>query len=238
MPHRSENIIRWDMAETKDGGPFPAILESDIFINCIYLSLPIPPFISREMLNSAERKMSVVVDVSCDTTNPHNPLPFADKNSTFVVPTFRVDTRCGRVAWCTTDHHLPLVIRLRFVPKMPAPSFSWSPLDPECAMPCHLMSSGVFPFCVRSAGPALDVSTIDHLPTLLPRESSDRFCNDLMPTIRALGDVRPRRCLCVTAHASASASGSLSHYASQLESNPVWARAIKLFNDKTAEMNA
>jgi len=44
------------------------------------------------MLNTPERKLSVVVDVSCDTTNPHNPLPFADKTSNFPVPTFRIAT--------------------------------------------------------------------------------------------------------------------------------------------------
>lgn len=36
------NIIQWDMAETKKGGPFEEIVTSDIFINCIYLSAKIP----------------------------------------------------------------------------------------------------------------------------------------------------------------------------------------------------
>lgn len=146
-----ENIIRWDMAETKAGGPFPQICEADIFINCIYLSKPIPAFVPTEMLNDATRSLGVVVDVSADTTNPHNPLPFANKTTTFPSPTFRVDT---------------------------------------------------------TAGPALDVCTIDHLPTLLPKESSDRFCADLMPTLRALTD---------------------------MNASAVWGRAIKLFDDKTAE---
>lgn len=31
------NILKWDMAETAPGGPFKEVIESDIFINCIYL---------------------------------------------------------------------------------------------------------------------------------------------------------------------------------------------------------
>lgn len=32
------NILKWDMAETAPGGPFKEVIESDIFINCIYLT--------------------------------------------------------------------------------------------------------------------------------------------------------------------------------------------------------
>jgi saccharopine dehydrogenase (NAD+, L-lysine-forming) len=70
-----ENIIKWDLAETKDrNGPYMEIVEADIFVNCIYLSKPIPPFINAEVLASPKRALSVICDVSCDTTNPHNPM--------------------------------------------------------------------------------------------------------------------------------------------------------------------
>lgn len=85
-----ENIIRWDMAETAKGGPFIEIIESDIFVNCIYLSQPIPPFVDAKSLASPSRKLAVVVDVSCDTTNPHNPIPIYTINTTFVKPTVPV----------------------------------------------------------------------------------------------------------------------------------------------------
>ena len=145
------DIVKWDMAETAGGGPFPALLEHDIFINCIYLSKPIPPFISEAMLDSADRRMTVLVDVSCDTTNPHNPLPFCNTATYFSEP-------------C-----------LRLTPK---------------------------------AGPPVDVVAIDHLPTLLPLESSAMFAADLLPTLRNLPS---------------------------LESDPVWARALALFRAKVAE---
>jgi hypothetical protein len=55
------------MAETKKGGPFQEIIDADIFVNCIYLSDPIPPFVNTETLSSPSRNLSVVCDVSADT---------------------------------------------------------------------------------------------------------------------------------------------------------------------------
>ena len=37
-------------------------------------------------------RLSVVVDVSCDTTNPHNPIAIYNINTTFWHPTVHVDT--------------------------------------------------------------------------------------------------------------------------------------------------
>lgn len=50
------------------GGPFKEIVQDvDIFINCIYLSAKIPPFVNAESLSSPDRTLSVVCDVSADT---------------------------------------------------------------------------------------------------------------------------------------------------------------------------
>lgn len=80
------------MAETAKGGPFQEILDVDIFVNCIYLSSQIPPFLTKEQVAGAgkDRRLRVVVDVSCDTTNPYNPLPVYDINTTFSHPTVPV----------------------------------------------------------------------------------------------------------------------------------------------------
>ena len=88
-----DDIYKWDLAETAKGGPFFEILEVDIFVNCIYLSSQIPSFITRETIVAAgqKRRLSVVVDVSCDTTNPFNPIPIYDINTTFSKPTVAVD---------------------------------------------------------------------------------------------------------------------------------------------------
>ena len=123
-----------------------------IFVNCIYLSDPIPPFIDPATLNSDSRTLSVVCDVSCDTTNPHNPIPIYDINTTFDAPTVPVKT---------------------------------------------------------TAGPALSVISIDHLPSLLPREASEAFSDALLPSLKSLKD---------------------------RDSAPVWVGAKKLFDDKVATL--
>ncbi|KAJ3328827.1 Saccharopine dehydrogenase [Blyttiomyces sp. JEL0837] len=149
-----EKIIKWDMAETREGGPFKTILEHEVFVNCIYLSAKIPPFLTHEMVSQTGRTLSVIVDVSCDVTNPNNPIPLYNINTTFD--------------------------------------------NPVLTIPCG------------SAAP-LDIVTIDHLPTLLPRESSEAFCNDLLPTLRTLKDRSASR---------------------------VWGDAEELFRQKLAESHA
>lgn len=88
-----DDIVKWDLAETTKGGPFEEILDVDVFINCIYLTTSIPPFLTRDFIaaKGKERRLSVIVDVSCDTTNPHNPIPVYDINTTFSEPTVPVD---------------------------------------------------------------------------------------------------------------------------------------------------
>jgi saccharopine dehydrogenase (NAD+, L-lysine-forming) len=124
-----DDILKWDLEETKAGGPFKEILDVDIFVNCIYLSSPIPHFITRETIIAAgkQRRLSLIVDVSCDTTNPHNPIPLYDINTTFSDPTVPVE--------------------------------------------------------IGSELPGLSVISIDHLPTLLPREASEQFSADLLPSL-------------------------------------------------------
>lgn len=129
-----ENIIQWDMAETKKGGPFQEIIDADIFVNCIYLSDPIPPFVNTETLSSPSRNLSVVCDVSADTTNPHNPIPIYSITTTFDKPTVPVTLPAG------------------------------------------------------TQGPPLSVISIDHLPSLLPRESSEMFSEALLPSLLQLKD--------------------------------------------------
>ena len=88
-----DDILKWDLAETARGGPFEEILDVDIFVNCIYLSSQIPAFLTTDFIKSrgAGRRLSVVVDVSCDTTNPYNPIPIYRINTTFQQPTVDVE---------------------------------------------------------------------------------------------------------------------------------------------------
>lgn len=148
----TENILKWDMAETAVGGPFDEILESDVFVNCIYLSAKIPHFVDRESLEKPGRKLSVICDVSADTSNPNNPIPVYDITTTFTEPTVPVNVK---------------------------------------------------------SEPPVSVISIDHLPSLLPRESSEAFSKDLLPSLLQLKDWK---------------------------NAPVWSKAEKLFQEKVAEL--
>lgn len=150
------NLLKWDMAETAKGGPFPEIRESDIFINCIYLDKPIPKFVTESFLKEdpSNRKLAIICDVSCDTTNPNNPIPFCNKPTYFDKPTIT----------------------------LPESDFS---------------------------NPSLSYITIDHLPSLLPREASEAFSAALLPSLLEL----PNR-----------------------SSAPVWQKADQLFKDKVATL--
>jgi saccharopine dehydrogenase (NAD+, L-lysine-forming) len=133
------------------GGPFPEIVESDIFINCIYLTSKIPNFVDLQSLDTPDRQLSVVCDVSADTTNPNNPIPIYTVATTFDKPTVPVEVK----------------------------------------------------------GKPLQVISIDHLPSLLPREASEAFSKDLLPYLLQLKDWR---------------------------NHPVWARAEKLMREKISTL--
>ncbi|KAI0160473.1 hypothetical protein GGR57DRAFT_384557 [Xylariaceae sp. FL1272] len=147
-----DQILKWDMAETAKGGPFDEIHESDIFVNCIYLSSKIPHFVNLDSLKGPGRKLTVVCDVSADTTNPNNPIPIYTVATTFKEPTVPVE---------------------------------------------------------GLEGEPLSVISIDHLPSLLPRESSEAFSNDLLPCLLKLND---------------------------WQNDAVWANAKKLFDEKVATL--
>jgi saccharopine dehydrogenase (NAD+, L-lysine-forming) len=154
------NITKWDIQQTSaKPGPYPEIVASDIFVNCIYLSEPIPPFLNTQSLSVPDRKLSVICDVSCDTTNPHNPIPVYTVNTIFTSPTVPVELPSG------------------------------------------------------AGGPPLSVISIDHLPSLLPRESSEAFSRDLLPYLLQLDDWRG-------------------------ESAPAWGGAEQLFKEKVATLPA
>jgi len=142
-------IHRWDVAETAGkSGPFPEILQSDIFANSILL--PPPPsstssqnggitFINDEILQKTkDRNLSVIADLSCDASNPRNPIQLHKYKATtnFVHPTLNI-------------------------------------LPP------------------RGSEPGLELIAIDHLPTLVPYESSKEFGDSIVPYLSELGSSSP-----------------------------------------------
>lgn len=83
-----------------------------IFINCIYLNKPIPKFVTEDFLqdDASRRKLSVVCDVSCDTTNPHNPIPFCNQPSYFDRPTVTLPAFTNPPLSYITIDHLPSLL--------------------------------------------------------------------------------------------------------------------------------
>merc|ERR1711879_893964 len=89
------------------GGPFKHIMDHDIFLNTILLQKKIPPFITKELLKSANSKTSVVVDVSCDPNNPNNPVPIYNEITSLANP---VRPICGGKVDVISIDHLPALI--------------------------------------------------------------------------------------------------------------------------------
>jgi hypothetical protein len=136
---------KWDLAEvTNNPGPYPKIIEHDVFVNCVLLTGKVEPFVTSQMLSAPNCRLSVIVDVSCDTSNPHNPLPMCNVGTTLQNPVL------------VLNNHVSAIV-------------------------------------------------IDHLPTLLPTESSEGFANDLVPHFLTLPD------------------------------GDVWTRALALFQEKSRQ---
>lgn len=146
----SLETVEWDIAETQKGGPFAEILNMDILVNCVFINQDLPPFITKEMLITEERTLSMIVDVSCDPYGSYNPLPIYNECTTF-------------------------------------------------KSPCLSIIQGDKP---------LDMIAIDHLPSLLPKESSEDYGQQLVKHLLTLND----------------------------QSQGVWPKALSLFNEKTAEI--
>jgi saccharopine dehydrogenase (NAD+, L-lysine-forming) len=119
-------VTKWDMAETASGGPFPEILEHDIFLNCI-LARPGTPVFIPASAKAAHRKLSVIGDIACDPDSEFSPIKVYDRVTTWDAPALRVHD-----------------------------------------------------------DPALDVTAIDNLPSMLPAESSDDFASQLLPSLLTL----------------------------------------------------
>ncbi len=98
-----------------------------MFVNCVFVSTRIPPFLTPELL-ARPRRLSIICDVSCDPSGDLNPLPIYNHCTTFADPLQRV---------------------------------------------------------VEGENP-LDLIAIDHLPSLLPKESSEDFSNQLLPHLLKL----------------------------------------------------
>ncbi len=81
-------VTKWDIAETASGGPFPEILEHDLFINCILARPGTPQFVPLAAKHTA-RKLTAIGDVACDPDSDYNPIPIYSEATTWEAPVVR-----------------------------------------------------------------------------------------------------------------------------------------------------
>ena len=121
-------VTKWDMAETASGGPFPEILQHDVFVNAVLAAPGIPVFVPADAPTTPCRTLTAIADVSCDPGSAYNPIPIYDRSTTFNDPIVEI----------------------------------------------------------AAEGAPLAVMAIDHLPSLLPIESSEDFSAQLLPSLMTL----------------------------------------------------
>ncbi|UYV37647.1 saccharopine dehydrogenase [Rhodobacteraceae bacterium D3-12] len=81
-------VTGWDMAETASGGPFPQILEHEIFLNCIFARPGTPVFVPKSAL-TAPRALTAIGDIACDPDSDYNPVPIYSEATSWTAPVFR-----------------------------------------------------------------------------------------------------------------------------------------------------
>ena len=82
-------VTAWDIKETIAGGPFPEILEHDVFLNCILAAPDVPVFVP-ETAKTAKRRLSVIGDIACDPSSDFNPIKVYDRITSWAAPVVRV----------------------------------------------------------------------------------------------------------------------------------------------------
>ena len=79
----------WDMAETAHGGPFPEVLATGIFLNCILASPNVPVFVPKDA-PTMDRALRVIGDIACDPDSDYNPVPVYNAATSWEQPVTRV----------------------------------------------------------------------------------------------------------------------------------------------------
>jgi saccharopine dehydrogenase (NAD+, L-lysine-forming) len=84
------DVTKWDMAETASGGPFPQVLQHEIFLNCILARPGCPVFVPASAIQDTARKLTVIGDIACDPTSDFSPIKVYDRATDWAEPALRV----------------------------------------------------------------------------------------------------------------------------------------------------
>ncbi len=82
-------VTKWDMAETASGGPFPEVLQHEIFLNCILARPGCPVFVPASA-KTDPRRLTVIGDIACDPTSDFSPIKVYDQATDWDAPALRV----------------------------------------------------------------------------------------------------------------------------------------------------
>lgn len=82
-------VTKWDMAETASGGPFPEVLEHELFFNCILARPGCPVFVPRSATTDP-RLLRVIGDIACDPTSDFSPIKVYHEVTSWAAPARRV----------------------------------------------------------------------------------------------------------------------------------------------------
>lgn len=83
------SVTAWDMAETAHGGPFPQVLDHELFLNCILARPGCPVFVPASA-PAAPRALRVIGDIACDPTSDFSPVRVYDRATDWADPVRRV----------------------------------------------------------------------------------------------------------------------------------------------------
>ena len=83
------DVTKWDIAQTASGGPFPQILDQDVFLNCILARPGTPAFVPASA-KTAPRMLSVIGDIACDPDSDFSPIKVYDRTTSWAAPALRV----------------------------------------------------------------------------------------------------------------------------------------------------
>jgi saccharopine dehydrogenase (NAD+, L-lysine-forming) len=89
------NMTKWGCKETSRTSEYPEVLQHDIFINCISIFAPVPPFLTMASLDAPDRRLSVVCNISTDSKSPNNTIQIYQDFTSDKQPTLQVPIPCG-----------------------------------------------------------------------------------------------------------------------------------------------
>lgn len=102
------SVIGWDKIDTQSGGPFPEILNYDVFVNCVLAMQKMPPFMTLELLQE-NHQLKVISDVSCDPDSDKNVLPIYTKATDLDDPILTIPSKSGDISLVAIDN-LPSIL--------------------------------------------------------------------------------------------------------------------------------